>query len=99
MLSISVEPQVTSSGPHVFYSREDDRSDQSIPVSVVWLTNTECEERSLRVDSTGANPHGIPANLVENHPNPVELVGTHANRSVETDLDHGVPVNLREDKL
>ena len=96
--SITVGRRLLSSWPHVFYSGEDDGSDQSVPVSVVRLTNAECEERALRVDPPSTNPHGIPAHLVENHPDPVELVGAHSDGSVETDLDHGVPVNLREEK-
>ena len=65
--------------PDVLDPGEDDGSDQSVSVGVVRLTDTEGEEGSLGVDPPGADPHGVPADLVEDHPYPVHLVSAHSH--------------------
>ena len=57
-------------------------------MSIIGLTHTEGEEGPLAVDPPGADAHGVPAHLVQHHPDPVDLVGVHQHRSVETYFYH-----------
>ena len=43
-------------------------------MSIIRLAYAEREEGSLAVDPPGADPHGVPAHLVQDHPDPVDLV-------------------------
>ena len=46
-------------------------------MSIIGLTHTEGEEGPLAVDPPGTDTHGVPAHLVQHHPDPVDLVGGH----------------------
>ena len=43
-------------------------------MSIIGLAHTEGEEGTLCVDPPGADTHGVPAHLVQDHPDPVDLV-------------------------
>ena len=61
-------------GPQIFQSGEYDGSYEAVSVSIIRLAHAEREEGSLAVDPPGADPHGVPAHLVQDHPDPVDLV-------------------------
>ena len=43
-------------------------------MSIIGLAHAEREEGALAVDPPGADPHRVPAHLVKDHPDPVDLV-------------------------
>ena len=43
-------------------------------MSIIRLAHAEGEEGSLGVDPPSADPHGVPAHLVQHHSDPVDLV-------------------------
>ena len=44
-------------------------------MSIIGLAHAEGEEGALAVDPPGADAHGVPAHLVQDHSDPVDLVG------------------------
>ena len=53
--------------------REYDGPDESVPEGVVGLADAEGEEAVVALDPPRADPHRVPAHLVQHHPDPVHL--------------------------
>ena len=52
---------------------EYDGPDESVPEGVVGLADAEGEEAVVALDPARADPHRVPADLVQHHPDPVHL--------------------------
>ena len=63
----------------LFSFRKDNTSNQTVPQGVGGLSDAKGEEASLAVDPPSANAHGVPPDLVEDHPDAVDLVGLDAD--------------------
>ena len=52
---------------------EYDGPDESVPEGVVGLADAEGEEAVVALDPPRADAHRVPADLVQHHPDPINL--------------------------